>query len=104
MIGGKVAKGNSVEIQLWDPFGKQVANQVQPIENLFKNKENRLSICTLVENPLLWSAESPQLYTVILALKNDQGKEIEAISSKFGFRKIEIKNKRVYLNNEQDFF
>lgn len=24
--GGKVAKGNSVEIQLWDPFGKQVAN------------------------------------------------------------------------------
>lgn len=67
--GGKVAKGNSVEIQLWDPFGKQVANQVQPIENLFKNKENRLSICTLVENPLLWSAESPQLYTVILALK-----------------------------------
>ena len=102
--GGKVAKGNSVEIQLWDPFGKQVANQVQPIENLFKNKENRLSICTLVENPLLWSAESPQLYTVILALKNDQGKEIEAISSKFGFRKIEIKNKRVYLNNEQVFF
>ena len=41
---------------------------------------------------------------MILALKNDQGKEIEAISSKFGFRKIEIKNKRVYLNNEQVFF
>lgn len=58
----------------------------------------------MVENPLLWSAESPQLYTVILALKNDQGKETEAISSKFGFRKIEIKNKRVYLNNEQVFF
>lgn len=102
--GGKVAKGNSVEIQLWDPFGKLVVNQVQPIENLFKNKENKLSICTLVEKPLLWSAESPQLYTVILALRDDEGKETEAMSSKFGFRKIEIKNKRVYLNNEQVFF
>ena len=26
------------------------------------------------------------------------------MSSQFGFRKIEIKNKRVYINNEQVFF
>lgn len=100
----KVSERDSVEIQLWDPSGKQVIKQVRPIEKLFKNRERKLSICTLIENPLLWSAEMPELYTVIIALKNEQGREMEAISSKFGFRKIEVKNKRVYLNNEQVFF
>jgi beta-galactosidase len=37
-------------------------------------------------------------------MKDAQGKVIEAMTSKFRFRKIEIKNKRVYINNEQVFF
>ena len=59
---------------------------------------------TTVSGPKLWSAENPVLYTVILALKDETGNITETLSSKFGFRKIEIKNKRVYINNEPVFF
>ncbi|HEY1055689.1 MAG TPA: glycoside hydrolase family 2 TIM barrel-domain containing protein, partial [Emticicia sp.] len=52
----------------------------------------------------LWSAENPQLYTAIFSLEDNEGKVTEVISSKFGFRKIEIKNKRVYINAKQVFF
>jgi len=45
-----------------------------------------------------WSAEQPCLYTVLIALKNDQGRVIEAVSQKIGFRKIEIKNKQLLVN------
>ena len=53
---------------------------------------------------MLWTSETPHLYNVLVALKNERGEVIEAMSSKFGFRHIEIKNKRVYINNRQVFF
>ncbi|MCK5821322.1 MAG: beta-galactosidase, partial [Bacteroidales bacterium] len=45
-----------------------------------------------------WSAEHPNLYTVLISLKNDKGRIIEAISQKIGFRKIEIENKQLLVN------
>jgi len=45
-----------------------------------------------------WSAEDPNLYTVLVSLKNDKGRVIEAVSQKIGFRKIEIKNKQLLIN------
>jgi len=48
----------------------------------------------------LWSAEHPNLYTVLLSLKNDQGQVIEAISRKVGFRKIEIRDKQLLVNGQ----
>lgn len=47
----------------------------------------------------LWSHESPKLYTIILELKNGN-KSIEFISSKVGFRRIEILNNQLQLNGE----
>lgn len=54
----------------------------------------------------LWSAESPSLYTVELALLNADGKEEEAFSTKYGFRHIEIKDDdhRVFINGRQVYF
>lgn len=46
-----------------------------------------------VNNPKLWSAEHPNLYTVVLSLKNAQGKTIEAKSSRVGFRDVKIDDK-----------
>lgn len=57
-----------------------------------------------VDRPQLWSAETPHLYTLVLSLKDESGKEVQAMSSKIGFRKIEIKDKRVFVNGKQVFF
>lgn len=43
-----------------------------------------------LEKPRLWSAEAPNLYTLLLTLTNEQGEIIETTSHKIGFRHIEI--------------
>ena len=37
-----------------------------------------------------WSAEKPNLYTLIICLKDKDGKSLEYVSAKVGFRKVEI--------------
>jgi len=55
---------------------------------------------TKIKNPAKWTAETPNLYTLVLTLNDENGKIIEAVSSKVGFRKIEIRN-GVFLVNGQ---
>jgi beta-galactosidase len=50
-----------------------------------------------VTNPAKWSAETPKLYTTVITL-NDGQKPTEILSSKTGFRKIEIKG-RIFMVN-----
>jgi beta-galactosidase len=100
----QVAGESTIEVSLADPSGKQIATLIQKAGRIKGKEENRYTLSAKVENPLLWSAEKPHLYNVIVSVKDAQGVVTEALSSKFGFRKIEIKNKRVYINNEQVFF
>jgi len=95
---------NKIEVQLLDPSDKIVTTLSKEVNSLKSNNEQLLNLESNVTKPQLWSAEKPNLYSVIVSMKDAQGKVIEAMTSKFGFRKIEIKNKRVYINNEQVFF
>ncbi|NMC40186.1 MAG: DUF4981 domain-containing protein [Bacteroidales bacterium] len=45
-----------------------------------------------------WSAETPNLYTLIINLKDKNGRTLECISSKIGFRTVEIKNSQLLIN------
>jgi beta-galactosidase len=47
-----------------------------------------------------WNAEKPNLYTLLFTLKDKEGKVTEAVSSKIGFRKIEIKNNQFLVNGQ----
>lgn len=52
------------------------------------------------ENARQWSAEKPELYQLVIALRKD--KEIlSAKSIKIGFRKVEIKGNVLYINNQK---
>ena len=101
---GKTVDEAVVDITLLDQDGKQVAFISDVVKDIRKGQETINTASVEVKNPRLWSAETPYLYTAILELKDKTGKTLEAMSSQFGFRKIEIKNKRVYINNEQVFF
>ena len=50
-----------------------------------------------VKAPKLWSAEKPNLYTLVLDMAS-AGKPVERIQQRFGFRQIEIKNNVVFWN------
>lgn len=51
-----------------------------------------------------WTAETPNLYTVLVTLKDASGKETEAFATKYGFRKIEQVGTFVYINGKKVFF
>lgn len=102
--GNNTEKAAIAEVSLLDPSGKVVAALTQPITQLKGKTEQKYDLQAKVDKPLLWSAENPHLYTAIVTLKDSEGKVTEAMSSKFGFRKIKIKNRRVYINNKAVFF
>jgi len=45
-----------------------------------------------------WSAETPELYRLILELRDRNGKTLEAVTSKIGFRTSEIKDGQLLVN------
>ncbi len=54
-----------------------------------------------VSNPAKWTAETPNLYTLQLTLKDERGNIIESTSSKIGFRKIEITDGQLLVNGKK---
>ena len=56
-----------------------------------------------VSNPLKWTAETPNLYTLVATLK-EGNKELEVIPVKVGFRKIELKNSQILVNGQPVLF
>ncbi|HEY9197327.1 MAG TPA: glycoside hydrolase family 2 TIM barrel-domain containing protein, partial [Mucilaginibacter sp.] len=53
-----------------------------------------------IDQPLLWSAETPNLYKVVFTLKDNKGNIQEVSASEFGFRKVEIKDSRLFVNGK----
>jgi beta-galactosidase len=62
--------------------------------------ENKISV-SFSKNILdirKWSAEKPNLYSLVLTLKDKTGNILESVSSKIGFRKVEIVNSQLLVN------
>lgn len=55
---------------------------------------------TTVENPLKWSAEQPNLYKLMIVLKDNSGNVLQALSQNIGFRTSEIKNGQLLVNGQ----
>ncbi len=55
-----------------------------------------------VPDALLWSPDTPHLYSTLVTLEQD-GEVEDAITQRFGMRKIEAKEGRVWLNNKPFF-
>lgn len=93
------------EVELLDPSENRVfVFPEQSVEDLIVGGTKKLEFSTSLSGLLLWSAEIPNLYTVIIRLKDINGKEIEVFSTKYGFRHVEIKNRLVYINGKRIVF
>ena len=57
-----------------------------------------------VENPMLWSAEDPQLYDLKMEVYNESGELQEVIPQKVGFRRFEMKGGIMTLNGKRIVF
>src|SRR6185436_2682786 len=54
--------------------------------------------------PLKWSAETPDLYQLLLTLKDSSGKVLEVVPWKVGFRKVEIREGNLLVNGRRVLF
>jgi len=96
--GSKPAKASKLLVTVYD--GERVVASYSPVDGvpaLKPGEEVPVRLSFPVENPEKWTAETPKLYTTVLALQ--RGKNvIEILSARTGFREVEIKG-RVFLAN-----
>ena len=72
-------------------------------DNISIKNEITIDLEIKVDNPNLWSAEAPFLYTLKILLIAD-GEVIETVMQKVGFRRFELKNGIMQLNGERIVF
>lgn len=101
--GGRRTR-HTISIELIDPEGNTVFCQDAGIARAGRRRNALVDFSAKVGNPELWSAETPNLYTVVIALKDKEGNEVQAVSSRFGFRRVEIRDKRVFVNGKAVMF
>lgn len=57
-----------------------------------------------IDNPLLWSAECPHLYDLLMEIYDEEGNLQECICEKVGFRRFEIKDSLMCINGKRIVF
>lgn len=94
-----------ITAEVYNPAGQLVKRiQDSPIQFADGMTQAEMGLETEVNDVLPWTAETPNLYTVRIIQKNAQMQEEMAFSTKYGFRRIEIKNSLVYINGRRILF
>lgn len=97
-LTGDTVRGYQFEAMLYDAQNQPVLTEPLKMSALDMLNETwpRLDnvkfglLETRLKNPLKWSDEQPNLYTLVLALKDSTGAVTEAKSCQVGFRRIEF--------------
>ncbi len=91
----------SVSAMLFDGKNNQVGRKMSKTKiPVCSNGNANVELSQEIPNPKKWTAETPNLYQVILILKNANGEIVETTESKMGFKKVEIKNGEFLINGK----
>ncbi|MDG3581213.1 glycoside hydrolase family 2 TIM barrel-domain containing protein [Galbibacter pacificus] len=88
-----------VSYKIFDRDDILVANDMQPL-TLEANGGTSIDFSAYVMGAMLWSAETPNLYKVIVSTKEKRGNILEVISNEVGFRTVEISGGLLKLNGQ----
>ncbi len=94
---GEKSASVKIEAELYDADGSRVAQQ-RLEASPGPGEEQTLSAEIPVAAPKIWSAEEPNLYTLLLTLTDPEGAVQEVRRFAVGFRQIEIRDQRLLLN------
>ncbi len=107
--GARVADA-LVELRLYDPAGSMVweepanaiCGQAKNAWGSATQADNEVNFAIDVPQPLLWSAETPHLYTLVATLNTPHGSE--SSRCQVGFRRIELRDRQVLINGQAVLF
>ena len=88
----KGTDGKLLALSLKDAAGREIAQRKMTL------KGSALNTDIEVKNPYKWTAETPYLYTLYITLSEPDGKVLEVIPQKVGFRKVEIRDRQLLVN------
>ena len=98
-VGGS-APASGLEATLLDPAGRPISTNSVPI-SVAPHDERRFNLDIHVNHAQFWSAETPNLYKVLLALKNINGEVMEVIPVNVGLRRVEIRDGNLLVNGKR---
>ncbi|MBQ2056307.1 MAG: DUF4981 domain-containing protein [Bacteroidaceae bacterium] len=91
----KTNSPKQIFIDLISPDGKTVVSQKASAA------KNGVSLTEIkIDNPLKWTAETPNLYKVLVYTKDGKGEKTDIIPVNTGFRTIEIKDQNLLVNGK----
>ncbi len=88
----ETTSGCTLEIDVLDKQNISILNggiQSFPVK-VDGGEQKKITISSEVENPAKWSAEYPNLYTLVFHLKDENGNTLEAFTHRLGFREVEL--------------
>ena len=90
-----------IEVQLLDPRSnmKVLLSKHSNIKLSAKGTVE-ISLGGNINQPALWSAETPNLYTLLVNLKDSEGKIIESVRDDIGFRHLAVVNSQLTINGK----
>lgn len=87
-------------LKIISPDGKIVANDRQKV-SVKALRENTAKFTFYINNPLLWSPDSPHLYKVIASVEQN-GETIDETSTKCGFRTLRFDSETGFWLNDEN--
>lgn len=102
-LEGKLEKSVPTDISGWQLEYRLLAEEEEMLSEVMDlpgGKEDVVKICceTEVDNPRLWSAETPYLYRLKVSLRDAEGNLQESVTTRVGFREVEIKAGQLLVN------
>jgi beta-galactosidase/beta-glucuronidase len=98
---GAAARAHRVRAQLLDRNGRAILDaEVGRVASLDAGREKLIEARFPVAGPALWSAETPNLYTLLLTLLDAKGNTVEVESFPAGFRQVDIRDGRFLVNGK----
>lgn len=95
---GATEQGFTVNAALLDHAGAPVWSGPVGNGTLAAGEEKAVSIQQAISAPALWSAETPNLYTLLLTTTDAKGQVRSVVPSRIGFRTSEIKDGQLLIN------
>ncbi len=93
----KISDNLNIKVSVYTTDNQLVCSKQEPLTNTY---DSPTIVSQEVLNPEKWSAELPNLYKVVIELADQMGNTLDIISTKFGFRKVEIKNSALLVNGK----
>jgi beta-galactosidase len=97
---GRKAEDHTIRFTLYNRDGKQVdgGRWEATTGSVTGNSNKMISTAIELENPEKWSAEYPNLYTLVMELLDGSGEPLELLSSRVGFREVEVRDQAILVN------